>query len=196
MVGWTRCSKSSNLPKERQYRLVTSKTIYRGHIIRLVKDRFLLRRAPGKIVTRELVRHPGAVVVLPFLDKKRILLLRQFRYAAKGDLWEIPAGTLEPGERLLACAKRELEEETGFKAKKWERLTRFFPAPGISDEWMTLYRAQGLVQGQKDLDHDEWIEHEAVTLERARKMVRQGIIRDAKTILAVLWAFEFHSESA
>ena len=179
------------MPKKRLYRLVASKTIYRGHIVRLVKDRFILRQAPGKIVTREIVRHPGAAVVLPFLDKRRILLLRQFRYAAEGDLWEIPAGTLEPGERPLRCAKRELEEETGFRAKKWRCLTCFLPAPGISDEWMTLYRAENLVPGRKSLDHDEWIEHEVVTLERARAMVRRGMIRDAKTILAILWALEF-----
>ncbi len=179
------------MPRKLPYRLLESKTLYRGHIIRLVKDRFILRQAPGKVVTREIVRHPGAVVVLPFVDKRRILLLRQFRYAAEGDLWEIPAGTLEPGERPLRCAKRELEEETGFRAEKWRSLTRFLLAPGISDEWMTLYRAEDLKPGRKDLDHDEWIEHEVVTLERARAMVRRGTIRDAKTILAILWAFEF-----
>lgn len=131
------------------------------------------------------------MVILPFVDKRHILLLRQFRYAAQGDLWEIPAGTLEPGERPLTCAKRELEEETGFRAKKWRYLTRFLPAPGISDEWMTMYKAEQLEAGRKNLDHDEWIEHEVVTLERARILVRRGNIRDAKTIAAILWAFEF-----
>ena len=173
------------------YRLVGSKDLYRGHIIRLVKDRFVLKIAPKKIVTRELVIHPGAVVIVPFSDKQHILLLRQFRYAAQGDLWEIPAGTLEPGERTLDCAKRELEEETGFKARKWKFLTRFFPAPGISNEIMTLYQADQLVQGTKNLDHDEWIEHKTVSLKMALQMIKKGAIRDGKTIAGILWASFF-----
>ena len=158
-------------------------------MIRLVKDRFILRRDPRKIVTRELVDHPGAVVIVPFVDKDHLLLLRQFRYAAKGDLWEIPAGTLEKGESTLACARRELEEETGFRAGKWKLLTRFFPAPGISNERMTLYRAERLSPGKKCLDHDEWIEHEVVSLRKALQMARQGRIRDGKTLIGILWSF-------
>ncbi len=178
---------------KRPYRLVESKTIYQGHIIRLVKDRFILNVAKNKLVTRELVVHPGAVVIIPFVNKNKILLLRQFRYAVKGDLWEIPAGTLEPGERTLICAKRELEEETGFKAKNWKLLTRFFPAPGISDELMTLYAAGALSAGHKNLDHDEWIEHSEVTLDQALRMIRSGKIRDGKTIAGILWAKNFPS---
>ena len=170
------------------YRLVDSKTLYRGHVIRLIKDRFILNAARGRLITRELVDHPGAAVVVPFITKNRLLLLKQFRYAAKGDLWEIPAGTLEKGESALACAKRELEEETGFKAERWTFLTRFFPAPGISNELMTLYRAERLTAGRKNLDHDEWIEHKAVSVARARRMIRQGKIRDAKSIVGILWA--------
>ena len=170
------------------YRLVDSKTIYQGRIIRLVKDRFILNAAKNKLVTRELVRHPGAVVIVPYVDKNHLLLLRQFRYAAQGDLWEIPAGTLEQNEAPLTCAKRELEEETGFKAKRWKFLTRFFPAPGISNELMTLYKAQNLTPGRKNLDHDEWIEHEIVSVVRAKRMILQGKIRDAKSIVGILWS--------
>ena len=173
--------------RSKPYRLVRSEEIYRGHIIRLVKDRFILKKYPKKLVTRELVEHPGAVVIVPYVDKEHLILLRQFRYAAKGDLWEIPAGTLEKGEATLTCAKRELEEETGFRAKEWRLLSRFFPAPGMSDELMTLYRAEKLSPGTKNLDHDEWIEHEVVSLRDARKMVRQGRIRDAKSIVGILW---------
>ena len=162
--------------------------IYRGHIIRLSKDRFVLNCAKNKIVTREIVQHPGAVAILPVVDKKHLLLLRQFRYAAKGDLWEIPAGTLEKGENPLRCAKRELEEETGFKATRWKYLTRFFSAPGISDEIMVLFQAEALREGTKNLDHDEWIEHQKVSFIKARAMIRQGRIRDAKSIVAILWA--------
>lgn len=185
---WTPSSKSI---KKLPYRVIESSPIYDGHIIRLVKDRFILNVRRDKVVTRELVVHPGAVVVLPFIEKNKILLLRQFRYAAKGDLHEIPAGTLERGEDPAVCARRELEEETGYKARRWKLLTRFFPAPGISDELMWLYRADGLVPGRKSLDHDEFIEHEVVTISDALAMIKKGRIRDAKTIVGILWAVQF-----
>ncbi len=175
------------MPKKLPYRLLTSKTIYQGHIIQLVKDRFILHAAKEKVVTRELVLHPGAVVIIPLVDKDHLLLLRQFRYAANGDLWEIPAGTLEKKEKPLECAKRELEEETGYRARRWKTLTRFLPAPGISNEIMTLFKADGLEPGRKNLDHDEWIEHKAVSLKEAQAMIRRGVIRDAKTIAGILW---------
>ncbi len=179
------------MPKKTPYHLIESKQIYRGHIVELVKDRFILDAAPKKIVTRELLKHPGAVVILPFVDKKHILLLKQFRYAARGDLREIPAGTIEKNEKPFTCAKRELEEETGFKARRWKFLSRFFPAPGISDEEMFLYAAWDLKAGRKNLDHDEWIEHETVSLSEAARMIQKGVIRDAKTMAAVLWALHF-----
>lgn len=179
------------MSKKLPYKLIDSRKIYRGHIIELVKDRFILNRDREKVVTRELVRHPGAVVVIPRVDRRHILLLKQFRYAAQGDLWEVVAGTLERGEPTLRCAKRELEEETGFRAKRFRFVTRFLPAPGISDELMTLYIADGLYAGTKNLDHDEWIEHEVVSLRRAERMIRTGLIRDAKTILAILWVLRF-----
>lgn len=172
----------------RPFRLVESRQIYRGRIVRLVKDCFILKRDPKKLVTRELIRHPGAVAIVPYAGKARLLLIRQFRWAARGDLWEIPAGTLEKGESALACAKRELEEETGFRAKKWTLLTRFFPAPGVSDERMTLYRAENLSPGTKHLDHDEWIEHRIVPVQKALGMIKRGVIRDGKTIAGILWS--------
>jgi ADP-ribose pyrophosphatase len=177
------------LPRKRSlpYRIVDSKTLYKGRIVTLVKDRLILDADKKKLVTRELLRHPGAAVILPFLDEKNILLLRQFRYAAKGDLWEVPAGTLEKGEPPLACAKRELEEETGYRAKKWTFLASFLPAPGISDELMTLYRADRLFPGAANLDHDEFLVPEAVPIKKARRMALDGRIRDAKTLVAVLW---------
>lgn len=180
------------MAKKPPYRLLDSRVLHKGHIFTLVKDRFTLDIAPGKIVTRELVKHPGAVVILPLLDRSTMLLIRQFRYAAKGDLWEVPAGTLEPGEATLACAKRELEEETGHRAKKWRLMTRFLPAPGMSDELMTLYLAEELTSGRKNLDHDEWIEAVPVKMPRALAMIRSGSIRDGKTIAAVLYARQFY----
>lgn len=179
------------MPKKLPYRLIESRQIYQGHIVELVKDRFILDCAPGKIVTRELIKHPGAVVILPFESPNTILLLRQFRYSAQGDLWEIPAGTLEKNERPSVCARRELEEETGFRAKQWRYLSTFFPAPGISNEKMFLYSASRLEKGTKNLDHDEWIRHESVTLKRALEMIRKGLIRDGKSIAGILWAAQF-----
>lgn len=179
------------MPKKLSYRVVESRRLHSGYIFELVKDRFELDAVPGKVFTRELIVHPGAVVIVPFADKDHILLLRQFRYAAKGDLWEIPAGTLERGEPTLACAKRELEEETGFKAAKWKFLTKFYSAPGICDEVMTLYAAEGLRPGRKDLDADEWIEHRVVSFRDALRMVKSGAIADAKTLAGILWVAAF-----
>ncbi len=182
------------MPKRLPYRVEESHLIYQGHIIRLVKDRFYLDVAPGKLVTRELVHHPGAVVIIPVVNKTKILLIRQFRYAAQGDLWEIPAGTREIKEKPLVCAKRELEEETGFKARKWTFLTQFYPAPGICNEIMTMFKAETLVKGRKNLDHDEWIEHQEVTLSKAYRMIRKGEIQDGKTILGLLWLSHFSGQ--
>lgn len=174
--------------RRKSYRIVDSKKIYSGHCFTLFKDCFILDRAKGKLVTRELVAHPGAVAIVPFLRKNTLVLIRQFRYSAQGDLWEIPAGTLEKKEAPLSCAKRELEEETGFRASRWIFLTRFYLAPGISNEIMTLYRAEDLQPGVLHLDHDEWIRTREVSLQKALEMVRNGLIRDAKTILGILWA--------
>ena len=138
-------------------------------------------------MTRELVQHPGAVAILPLVDSRHIVLLRQFRYAAKGNLWEIPAGTREAGESAIRCARRELEEETGFRARRIKFLTRFYLAPGITNEVMSLFKASDLVKGRKNLDHDEWIEHRVVSLAEACRMVENGLIRDAKTMVGVLW---------
>lgn len=177
--------------KKLPYRVIESRKLYRGYHITLFKDRFVLDAAKDKIVTRELIAHPGAVVIVPFASKNEILLLRQFRYSAKGDMLEIPAGTLEKGERPLTCAKRELEEETGFRAKRWAFLTKFYSAPGMSNEIMWLYRADGLVPGKKQLDHDEFITHEKISLKRAETLVRKNHIQDGKTIAGILWALHF-----
>ncbi len=179
------------MPKKLPYRLVESKKIFKGYHITLFKDRFVLHRDKKKLVTRELVDHPGAVAILPLIQKNKLLLIRQFRYSSRGDLWEIPAGTLEKGEAALDCAQRELEEETGYKAKRWMFLTRFYLAPGISNEIMTLYRAQDLLKGRLHLDHDEWIKPKIVTIAKSLQMIRSGLIRDAKTILAILWLSGF-----
>jgi ADP-ribose pyrophosphatase len=153
-----------------------------------VQDRFVYHKDPGKTVVRDMVRHPGAVVILPFASAREIVLVHQFRWAAKGELWEIPAGTLEKGEKPLTCAKRELEEETGFRARRWRLLSCFYPAPGISDEKMWLYRADGLTPGRRNLDADEWMDVHTISVDKALQMMRRGEIRDGKTIAGVLWS--------
>ena len=182
------------MPKKSSHRIVESQKIYQGHIIQLFKDRLIVDSRPDKIITRELIKHPGAVAIIPYVDKNHILLLKQFRYAAGGDLWEIPAGTREKNEPTLRCAKRELEEETGFKAGRWKYLTQFLPAPGVTNEIMTLYKAEVLIPGRKNLDHDEFIEHHVVSIKKVRQMIRNGEIHDAKTIVGVLWECLRHCE--
>ncbi len=170
----------------KSFRLERSETIYQGKIVKLVRDRIYLYRA-RKSMVREMIVHPGAVAIVPMLSPQKMILLRQFRYAAKGDLWEIPAGTLEKGERPIDCAKRELEEETGFCTRSMNKATTFFCAPGVSDEVMTLYVAKGLFPGKMNLDHDEYLTHKVFTVRQAARMIAQGTIRDAKTIVGVSW---------
>jgi ADP-ribose pyrophosphatase len=134
------------------------------------------------------VRHPGSAVMLPVDEKDRILLVHQFRLPAEQKLWEIPAGRLDPGETPLKAAKRELEEETGLKAKKWVKLASFYASPGYVAEKMNLFLALDLKQGEQNLMDDERIEIEWFSKKRLREMIHNGEIKDAKTIVAFyLW---------
>jgi ADP-ribose pyrophosphatase len=150
-------------------------------------DRLVLRGRDGREVERELVVHPGSVVIVPVLDDGQIVLIRNERPSVGRALWELPAGTLEQGEDPSACAARELEEETGYRAARVERLTAFFACPGTSTERMHAFVATGLsLVGQK-LEPTEQIRPEPRALERVVEMVRDGEIEDAKTIAAVLF---------
>jgi ADP-ribose pyrophosphatase len=142
----------------------------------------------GFEIHRSIVRHPGSAVMIPVDEKERILLVHQFRLPAERKLWEIPAGRLDPGETPLKAAKRELEEETGVKAKKWVKLASFYASPGYVAEKMNLFLALDLKQGSQNLMNDERIEIEWFTKKRMREMIRGGGIQDAKTIVAFyLW---------
>lgn len=175
------------MPKK-LYKLLSTEQIFKGRIVRLVRDQYTYTPAPKEPVTRITLMHPGAVVILPFVSPDKIVLIQQFRWAARKDLWEIPAGTLEKKERPLVCAKRELAEETGYRAKNWRFLTCFYPAPGISNERMWLYHASGLSKGQTQFDHDEWIKMRLFSVKQALKMIRSGAIQDGKTIAGILWS--------
>ena len=140
----------------------------------------------GRSVARHVVLHPGAVVILPILDRDHVCLLRNFRPAVGEELWEVPAGTLEPGEPPDEAAARELTEETGYQAARWRRLREFYPSPGILSEKVFLYVAQELTPGPQHLEADEHIEPRVVSWTDALAWALDGTIRDAKTLVALM----------
>ncbi|MGH2668040.1 MAG: NUDIX hydrolase [bacterium] len=166
-------------------KLLERSTIYEGRVIRLVRE---VLEVGGHRFTRETIRHPGAVVVVPALGRSRILFVRQYRRAVGRVLLELPAGTLEPGERRDACARRELQEETGWRARRLRRLGRFYAAPGFLSEEMTIFLATGLRPGTAHPEPDEPVRPVVFTLRQALAKIRSGAIRDAKTIIGILFA--------
>ena len=176
---------------------IGTQRIYTGRIINLDVDQ--VRYPDGTIGELEMVRHPGASAIVPFLsdpagDDPQILLLRQYRYAADGYLYEVPAGRIEPGETPLECARRELREETGCTAERIEPLMSLFTTPGFTDELIHLYLATGLTRGTTSRDADEFFEVETLTLSRALEMIERGEIRDAKTVVTLLYAAGFRAK--
>ena len=156
--------------------------IFQGKVINV--DVETVRLPDGGTATREIVRHPGAVCVLAVIGE-RILVVEQYRKALGRNLMEIPAGKLELGEDPLSAAERELQEETGYTAGRLEKLASFYSAPGFCDELLHLYLAEDLKAGDAHPDEDEFLECGAVTLEEAKQLIADGVIADAKTILAV-----------
>jgi len=169
-------------------RIVSSQISYEGPVFSVVTDEVI---EPGGIrAWRDVIHHSGSVVVLA-LDETgkdpRVLLERQYRHAAKGFLWELPAGRIDAGEGELAAAKRELLEETGYTARKWKRILRFYASPGFLGETMSIYLARDLRAGVAQPEADEKIAVRFFGLSAAVRMARSGSIRDAKTISGVLW---------
>lgn len=157
--------------------------IYKGKIITLNIDTITLPN--GVTVDLEIARHPGASAVVPFKKDGTVVLIRQFRHAAGGFIYEIPAGKLSSGEDPVACAARELEEEIGYRAASFELLSSIFTAPGFTDEVIHIYRATGLTKGRQQLDRDEVLEIVEMPLSEAITMIQGGNIRDAKTIVGL-----------
>jgi ADP-ribose pyrophosphatase len=175
---------------------IGTKRIHTGKVLNLDIDR--VRFPDGSEGELEIIRHPGASAVVPFLSDPRgedpqVLLLRQYRYAADGYLFEIPAGRLDDGETPEACATRELKEETGCSARSIQRLTTIFTTPGFIDERIHLFLAEGLTQGEANKEKDEFAETVAMPLSRALTMIEQGEISDGKTIVGLLFAAGFRA---
>ena len=159
--------------------------IYDGVVVHLYKDTVSLPN--GHPAVREVIRHVGAVGVLPLTDDGKVIIERQFRYPLNRVITEIPAGKLDSfTEDRLSAAQRELEEETGYTAKEWTELGDYYPTPAYCDERITLYLARGLTLGQRHLDEDEFLNFEAVPLEALVEDVMAGRITDGKTQVAIL----------
>jgi ADP-ribose pyrophosphatase len=159
------------------------KHIYSGKVVTLDIDTVTLPN--GVTIDLEIVRHPGAAAVVPLNENGMVVLIKQFRHAASGFIYEIPAGKLHPGEDPLNCAMRELEEEIGYIAGRLERLTSILTAPGFTDEIIHIYKATDMKAGRQQLDPDEVLEVLEIPLEEALRMVETGAIRDAKTIVGL-----------
>ncbi|MGH2453238.1 MAG: NUDIX domain-containing protein [bacterium] len=164
--------------------LVRSRRIYAGRVLGLRVDE--VRLADGRTAQREIVDHPGAAVVVPLTDAGEVLMVRQYRYAVGEPLLEVPAGTLEPGEEALACARRELIEEVGAEAARWDLLAVLYPSPGVLTEVMHLFLARRLTEGPPRGTEEEDLAPQRLTLEDAVARVRRGDIRDAKSVAGLL----------
>jgi ADP-ribose pyrophosphatase len=159
------------------------RNIYTGKVVTLNVDTVKLPN--GVTIDLETIRHPGASAVVPIKDDGTVVLIRQFRHAAGGFIYEIPAGKLTPGEDPLQCASRELEEEVGYRASSFELLSSIFTAPGFADEVIHVYKATGLIKGRQQLDRDEVLEIVEMPLLEAITKIEDGTIRDAKTIVGL-----------
>jgi ADP-ribose pyrophosphatase len=173
---------------------VSTERRYSGRIINVDLDR--VRFPNGEVGELEIVRHPGASAVVPFLtdptgDDPQILLIKQYRYAASGFVYEIPAGKLDGGEDPLVCAQRELLEETGCRAEKIEHLYSFYTTPGFTDELIHAFMASGLSRGDTAHEKDEFMSVETMPLSRALEMIEAGELKDAKSALSILYVAGF-----
>jgi ADP-ribose pyrophosphatase len=175
-------------------KLKTSAKVYDGKLLQVYRD--VVTMAPGTEEIREVLRHPGAAVIVPYQGQSRFVLVRQFRHALGRETLEFPAGRLEPGEDPESCARRELAEETGYQAQSWSKLFSMHPAPGYTDELLHLYLAQDLIAGPSHPDDDEQVLTVEATLDQLLVMFHAGKITDAKTLTAILYLQAFPSALA
>lgn len=171
-------------PASRKARRLSTRRVYEGRVLALDVDEV---EEPGEIrAVREVVRHRGSVAALAVHEDGRVVLVRQYRYPVNEEVWELPAGRLDPGETPAAGARRELEEEVGLRARELEPMSVFYTTPGFCDEIMHLFRATGLEAVAARPEADERIEVLTCTLEKASEMIRRGEVREAKTLVALL----------
>src|SRR6266481_3412989 len=179
----------SRRPKTAQ--VLSSTTIYEGPVFGIRRDEII--EPSGVRTVREMITHPGSVVVLPVLPDGRIVLIKQYRYAAKQYLWELVAGRIDAGETPKLAAARELIEETGFRAKRFRIFLDIFPTPGFLEERMFILLAEGLTAGKAEPEEDEKIISRSHDRKQLEEMIRGGKLRDAKSIAGILFYFRFLS---
>ena len=164
---------------------ISTEVVYKGDFLDVRRDEVLLPN--GKTGTREWINHPGAVVIIPILPNGEIALIKQFRYAARSEFLELPAGKLDEGEDPKSCAFRELEEEIGYRAGKMQFIANIHPAIGFANEIMSIYLAEDLKKTNYNRDKDEFIELIPTNMEEALNLVWENKITDVKSIIGLLW---------
>ncbi len=170
-------------------KIVKSEVVYEGPVFGVRRDEVL---EPGGLrATREVVTHPGSVVVLPVLDDGRVVLIRQYRHATRQYLWELVAGRMDPGETPKRAAARELLEETGYRAKRFSVFLDVFPTPGFVEERMFILLAEGLTAGKAQPEEDEKIEARTYSMKELKQMIHRGKLRDAKSVAGILYYTTF-----
>ena len=174
------------LPLDLTETRISGMRVFDGRLLQVHADQVTL--PDGKQMVREFITHPGAVVIIPLLDNGELVLERQHRYPLHRDFYELPAGKIDPGEDPLACAQRELLEETGYTATSWHYLATLYPCIGYSDERLVYYLAQGLVLQGANLDDGEYLEVLTLPLTEALEWIKTGKITDNKTVSGLVWA--------
>jgi ADP-ribose pyrophosphatase len=187
-------AKKTKPGKPKGLQVLSSKIVYTSPVFQVTSDEIV--EPSGAKVRRDVIRHPGSVVILALDERKRkpsVLLIRQYRYAANQELWELPAGRIDEGEDALTAAKRELAEETGYSAAEWKPALHYYASPGFLGETMTVFAARDLRKGKASPEEDEFITCKFVSLKKAVHWVMSGKLHDGKAISGVLWAAQkFH----